>query len=247
MRYFDDKELIIPGGRAEMVFSFNGVFDWYDADSTTLLNSKKYFVMGQRDKFFYIKSDKIVDIFGVRFRQGGLSAFVGIPVSEITNFFLSPDELFGSRAFAWIEQMNEASSIADKISSIEKTLSQILIEQKDYRLCATAIWQLKHVSANTKIDSFCASHNIHYKKLERTFLKITGYLPKPFVRINRLYKALYLARQNRNNLTDISYQCDYFDQSHFIRECREFTGQTPSKILTGEFKVVNLLLKKMPV
>jgi hypothetical protein len=114
MRYFDDKELIIPGGRAEMVFSFNGVFDWYDADSTTLLNSKKYFVMGQRDKFFYIKSDKIVDIFGVRFRQGGLSAFVGIPVSEITNFFLSPDELFGSRAFAWIEQMNEASSLQTK-------------------------------------------------------------------------------------------------------------------------------------
>jgi AraC-like DNA-binding protein len=244
--YFIHKELIIPGGRAEMIFSFNDALKWYNSDSR-LLCSKQYFVMGQRDKFFFIQSDKPIDIFGVRFRQGGLSAFVAFPIAEVTNFFHFLDVLFGNQANEWIERMNETSFFSDKVSCIEKILSEMLVEQKDFRLCSIAMSELRNHASNTRIHSFCASEKIHYKKLERTFLKITGYSPKPFLKINRLFKALHLTKQQTNNLTEISYQCKYFDQSHFIRECKEFTGKTPRQIMIGEFKIADLLLKKMPV
>jgi AraC-like DNA-binding protein len=31
------------------------------------------------------------------------------------------------------------------------------------------------------------------------------------------------------DLTELAYQCGYFDQAHFIKEFRAFTDQTPSE------------------
>ena len=38
--------------------------------------------------------------------------------------------------------------------------------------------------------------------------------------------------QNGNrDFADIAYSCGYADQSHFIRECRRYSGTTPMDLL----------------
>jgi AraC-like DNA-binding protein len=36
-----------------------------------------------------------------------------------------------------------------------------------------------------------------------------------------------------SSLTSIAYACGYFDQSHFIREFKSFTGDSPSSFNIG--------------
>ncbi len=81
----------------------------------------------------------------------------------------------------------------------------------------------------TPIKSLIDQKAYNYKFIERLFKKYVGLAPKLYLRIIRFNHAFRLLNQNFN-LTDLAYQCGYFDQNHFIKEIKHFTGQTP-KIL----------------
>jgi AraC-like DNA-binding protein len=49
----------------------------------------------------------------------------------------------------------------------------------------------------------------------------------------RFEKALSLIRSNSfDNLSDIAYHLDFTDQSHFIKDFKEFSGFTPKVFLS---------------
>jgi AraC-like DNA-binding protein len=56
--------------------------------------------------------------------------------------------------------------------------------------------------------------------------------PKLFSRTIRFDRAL-IARRNApgRSWTDIIHELGYFDQAHFIRECRAFTGLPPGGLV----------------
>ena len=64
---------------------------------------------------------------------------------------------------------------------------------------------------------------------ERLFNELIGANPKEYARIVRL-KLLQHDFENIN-LAQLAYQCGYADQSHFIREFKQFSGYTPLALL----------------
>jgi len=73
------------------------------------------------------------------------------------------------------------------------------------------------------------------RQLERKFLKEIGMSPKQLGKVVRLQTALkLLVNQKRNTFTEIAYESAYYDQNHFIKDFREFTGTTPKEFLSDE-------------
>ena len=75
--------------------------------------------------------------------------------------------------------------------------------------------------------------NYSYSTLERYFKKETGLTPKAFqtlIRFKLATEELYNSR-NRDWIHYVN-KYKYFDQSHFIKEIKRFTGFTPSQLLT---------------
>ncbi|HEV8539016.1 MAG TPA: AraC family transcriptional regulator, partial [Bacteroidota bacterium] len=48
---------------------------------------------------------------------------------------------------------------------------------------------------------------------------------------------------NAKNLTGVAYDCGYYDQSHFIREFKDFAGITPTKYLSETRTLNNLKVR----
>jgi AraC-like DNA-binding protein len=46
-----------------------------------------------------------------------------------------------------------------------------------------------------------------------------------------------------NNLTSIAYEFGYFDQSHFIRDFKNFSGITPSEYIREQHPVNDIISK----
>lgn len=71
------------------------------------------------------------------------------------------------------------------------------------------------------------------KQFERLFNELVGANPKEYARIVRFQKSLKLLQHytEDTNLAQIAYQCGYADQSHFIREFKQFSGYTPLSLL----------------
>src|SRR5690606_38410352 len=73
------------------------------------------------------------------------------------------------------------------------------------------------------------------RQLERKFLKQIGMSPKQLGKVVRLQTALkLLVNQKAETFTEIAYESEYYDQNHFIKDFKEFTGTTPKEFLTDE-------------
>lgn len=64
--------------------------------------------------------------------------------------------------------------------------------------------------------------------LERRFRSIIGTTPKKFASIVRFKQALSHYKPQAS-LTDLGYEAGFYDQAHFIREFKSFTGETPEQ------------------
>ncbi|MBC8082760.1 MAG: AraC family transcriptional regulator [Hymenobacter sp.] len=63
--------------------------------------------------------------------------------------------------------------------------------------------------------------------LERLFGQAVGVSPKYFCRIIR-FQQTFRWLERTDSLTAVAATCGYYDQAHFIRDFRHFTGTTPS-------------------
>jgi AraC-like DNA-binding protein len=74
--------------------------------------------------------------------------------------------------------------------------------------------------------------HITERTFERNFLAEVGLTPKQFAKIIQFqYSLQQLTQEKFDTLTEIGIESGFSDQSHFIREFKKYTGQTPSYYL----------------
>jgi transcriptional regulator GlxA family with amidase domain len=73
------------------------------------------------------------------------------------------------------------------------------------------------------------------RQIERKFADQIGISPKQLGEIIRLQAALKtMLEQTRGSLSNIAYTSDYYGQSHFAKDFKEFTGRTPGEFFEDE-------------
>jgi len=79
------------------------------------------------------------------------------------------------------------------------------------------------------ITELCEKNAISRTTLNKHFGRHICKTPSQFKKILRFRNAVnkYASNNARNNLTDIAYGVDYFDQSHMTREFKSVTGFSP--------------------
>ncbi|WP_126971696.1 helix-turn-helix domain-containing protein [Gynurincola endophyticus] len=78
------------------------------------------------------------------------------------------------------------------------------------------------------ITELCRKAGISQSGLRNYFSEMIGVTPKLFGRITRFTAVQKFLGENPNvGWSDIVHQFDYFDQNHFIREFKQFTGAIP--------------------
>ncbi|MBD1362717.1 helix-turn-helix transcriptional regulator [Mucilaginibacter sp. ZT4R22] len=78
------------------------------------------------------------------------------------------------------------------------------------------------------INAVASRYGISSRYLQTIFLNYSGLSPNLFTKIARFQKSLSLVAGTELSLTTIAYECGYFDQSHFIKDFKFFTGSAPS-------------------
>ena len=239
---------LIPGGRVELMFNLGEPVQWLiQPGENTGSAMQGAFIMGQRNKIFYAKGNGAAHIVGLRFKPGGLAAFTNMPVSALLNSVVQAEDIFGDNINSWAALLFEESSPANITTLLESLLQQAIQSQPaDKGIMHYAINILRNGDDNTSVKTICDDTGWYYKKLERLFLKNTGYTPKYYGKITRFNKALRLM-QGEQSLTGICYQCNYFDQSHFIKDFHEFAGTSPNQFKKEDNKIASLLIKHQPV
>lgn len=194
---------VLPDGCADVVI------DLRDATLTAV---------GTMTRPLVIESGR--EMFGVRFRAGCAAAFFGTPLSEFTDARIPVRDrgLLAAR-------VSDAGSDHERRSVAAAAIRQSFHERAlDARLTA-AVGQIVQSGGRRSIDSISETVGISRQHLARLFAHHVGTSPKTFARITRFRRALRLAPKQR--WPDLALELGYFDQSHLIREFRQFAGETP--------------------
>jgi AraC-like DNA-binding protein len=70
------------------------------------------------------------------------------------------------------------------------------------------------------------------KNMERKFSNHLGKTPKQYIKLVRFQETLNDFSTHKNiHLTEYAYRNGYFDQAHFIRDFKSFSGYTPKEFV----------------
>ncbi len=83
------------------------------------------------------------------------------------------------------------------------------------------------VSVQSLLDDLCLSE----RQFEKRFSQAVGLSPHFYIRVKRFNEAIRLMKTRpAAKFTDIAHALHYYDQSHFIREIKTFSGVTPKTL-----------------
>jgi len=164
----------------------------------------------------------------VIFKEAAASIFLKAPLHELFEDSVPLYNFISSQKLAEIEeQLSGAKNNFERINLIERfLLAQIKGANAD-KLVLAAIEKIHAAKGFYKIKELANSLYISQDAFEKKFRKATGASPKHFSSIIRLRNVISTGKQQQN-FTELAYNAGYFDQAHFNKDFRLFTGQTPS-------------------
>jgi len=173
-------------------------------------------------------------IFGAYIYPYAIPDLFNLSASELSNQMPSFADCIGKNGRSLQERILHANDNHERASILSAFLTKQLRQkaQKPTTIHA-CIKQIIHSPGPSRIDKIASDFCISARQLERKFKTITGYSPKHFSRISRFQQALRNYGGNYKSLTDIAYDCGYYDQSHFIHDFREFSGYEPGNYFSG--------------
>ena len=240
------RQRIIPDGCIEMAFILGDDIKRYTSDNEFILQPRAM-VLGQTIKPFYIEPTGLVNTFAIRFYPYGFANFVTIPIKNLANKETSIELLFGKKTAKELGQsIIQATDTKQRIEIIERFLLAKLNDKRTIdKIVKTTIDTLFLTKGNISINKVLKDDISKRRQLERKFQKLIGISPKQLGKVIRLQTALnILLNKQSNNFTEIAYESDYYDQAHFIKDFKEFTGITPKGFLKDDNMILSSLFYK---
>src|SRR5262249_3987503 len=112
----------------------------------------------------------------------------------------------------------------------EFLVQQALVRTYDLKFIQTAAKLLDRTKGQYRISELADYCQVSVRQLQRGFQQVIGTSPKTFARTLRFQEAQRrLMFDPDADLTDLAYECGYFDQAHFNKDFKAITGKTPSE------------------
>jgi hypothetical protein len=241
-----ERQRIVPDGMIEMAFILGDDIKRYTGEESFILQPRSM-VLGQTIEPFYIEPTGYVNTFAIRFYPYGFANFVTVPIRSLANKETQLEDLFGiETARALEKQIVEAKETVQRIEIVERFFLDKLSDQSVVdSVIKTTVDALLSSKGNTSIKEILKDDLSKRRQLERKFAKQIGVSPKQLMKVIRLQTALkMLLNETGESLTDIAYQSEYYDQAHFIKDFKEFTGVSPRKFLEDEQMVLSSIFYK---
>jgi AraC-like DNA-binding protein len=212
-----------------MAFRFKGKLRHLVQDESE--NLSPFMISGLRKSSRLINYSKDTGNLLVIFKEAAANLFFKEPLYELFEQSGVLENFSGYRDVSFIgERLAGATDNRQRIDLIEDFLLARLYRRQPDPLILAALERIHLSKGAVKIKELAASLYISQDAFEKRFRREVGASPKQFSYITRM-RAIVQGGIKKQLLTDIAFDAGYFDQPHFNKDFKLFTGQTPSDFI----------------
>jgi len=185
----------------------------------------------------------VLEVVGMGLQPAGWAAMLGIGASSLLNRAVDGDVLFGAAAESALVAMRVADGTDAKVAAAE-TFVRAAIADSDSRTLdfARAIDAWLAGDPSPEMDALIAATGLSRRQVERRCNALYGAPPKVLARKYRALRAAVALASGEARLDDLLCE-GFYDQSHLIREVKQFTGLTPRRMQTEQTPLSRLTIQ----
>ena len=212
---------VFPDGCMDIIFDF---------DKTKGISHVEIF--GTTTSFIEFDSAKHAQMFGIRFKPAGITAFTRIPPIEFTDrsVELSLVKTLFDKSF--YETLPEKKSATELIAHTNNYLINLLPHlYHSERQITCAVNTINLAKGQLNLAALASAVCLSQRHFERKFKAAIGVSPKMYAKIVKFKHAMHniVAYPNKDLLT-IAIECGYYDRTHLMKDIKSLSGDVPTDV-----------------
>lgn len=188
-------------------------------------------ITGLSDTFKVFRNSSNIGTILVHFSETGARAFFDTPANELFKGSYSLEEFIArSRVIELEEKLNEAKDDNMRVGIVQQFFLSLLRTTEQDKMVLEAVRLIKNARGNIRMLQLADELNISASQMEKKFRAVVGATPKKFASIVRFNEIVNECQQGKD-MNDLAFMAGYFDQAHFIKSFKSFTGLTPQEYI----------------
>jgi AraC-like DNA-binding protein len=223
----------MPSGH--LIINLGGPVRLYDSDPAVppAVLTDGWFT-GVWTRRFLIEYQPPVRLAGVHFKPWGMSPFVDMPAIELRDRWLPVDAVWARSLDRMRDRIASATSAGEILQLLEDEMRSRLVPApaRGLELVDHTAGRLEASWGAVSVGALADGAGVSGNHLATQFKSHVGVTPKRVARIYRFARLiLSVDALHRVDWSELAQAAGYFDQAHFSKEFKDFTGHTPTAYL----------------
>jgi len=236
----EDMKLVVPNGRPKLTIPYKNGVSGSNKDGFRLVKESSIILIGICDvpTVVDLESDAPHGNIGIEFSPLGAYRLFQLRHSELKNKIFLIEEVLGRSAREIQETIANTESVNEKIQIIQTFLIRLLIRSEPDQVLDYCIQQIKNSRGLATVSDLVSKTGYSNRWIYEKFMEKVGLSPKSLssvIRFSQFYEQW--AKQPESDFFNRDLRNYFYDQSHFIKDFKRFTGLSPLKFaaLENEF------------
>ena len=224
-----DNQIFYPSGYIDLVIRLSG-------SAATSVNgifkrTPDLELLGHLTLPTTVSAQQGTELLIARLHPYSCSLFFDNSISEFTNSATNVSLVNNKEARTVFDQISSCPSLPQKISVLEQYLiSKLKASEKNFGRIVNLSRICNFITDNQEsfsIKKISSATGVSERSIQKQFLEHVGLQPVALHASHRFIKSLQQIISTSTSLTSIAYDCGYYDQAHFVKEFKRFTGISP--------------------
>lgn len=224
----DAKEIILPQGVVEIVFSFADEISGILPHRQSSEKVSCCFIQGMHTHIVHSQCKGIHHLFGIHLHPHRIQELLGILPSELNNITVDLTLINPFFNRLW-HQLSEATSFEERVKIAERELPVLDNNHNQRSEQITRLFRQNGTNAFQTVDELAKQVYYSPRQLNRVTHQLFGFSADELTVYKKFIESVKLIHTENNALTSVAYEAGFYDQAHFCRVFKSYTGITPNQ------------------
>lgn len=229
----DDMKMLVPDGRMLLLIPVRSGLLGRMGGREYIANEGQISLVGVGDlpSMVDAQSNGALGVIGVDFTPQGAYRFFQWRLKEVHNQLYQLADILGKTVRHIEERIVATTNMEEKLTIVQQFLFNLFTIKGADTVFEYCVNKIKKSSGAVSIRELERQTGYTTRWLNRKFEERMGISPKNFASIARFQYYYHALLTNASRiLTHKEFYNHYYDESHFIREFKRFTGMSPAKL-----------------